>query len=89
MFKSNEYNERVSFVKIKKVSLYTYCACSKQKASLQCGLYRTYVYVDVYNYTFQLATSEYACHVADTTSTTSTSDEGTSKEAKIAVEEVE
>ena len=85
MFKSNEYNERVSFVKIKTVSLYTYCACAKQKASLRCRLYRTYVY----NYTFQLATSDYACHVADTTSTTSTSDEGTSKEAKIAVEEVE
>ena len=43
----------------------------------------------MYNYTFQLATSDYACHVTDTTSTTSMSDEGTSKETKIAVEEVE
>ena len=84
MCKSNEYNERVSFVKINilrmrktKSTFHNLCGVDYIERTCTC----TCIYVP--------ATSDYACHVADTTSTTSTSDEGTSKEAIIAVEEVE
>lgn len=82
MYKSNEYNESVSFVKIKIISLCMYCACAKQKAWFnyqRCALYRTYTRQVAIMCWFKKANA----------STMSTSDEGALKEAKIAVEEVE